>query len=35
VQGVPCTGRNTGECIGLEEEQGPAVEPHSELSSSP
>ena len=36
VQGVPCTGRNSGECIGLEEEQGaPIVEPHSELSSSP
>jgi hypothetical protein len=37
VSGIPCTGRNTGECIGLEEEQGnvPDVIPHSELSSSP
>jgi len=37
VSGIPCTGRNTGECIGLEEEQGnvPDVTPHSELSSSP
>lgn len=37
VQGVPCTGRNTGECIGLQESEGnmPMVTPHSELSSSP
>jgi hypothetical protein len=35
VAGVPCTGRNTGECIGLSEEQVPAVTPHSTLSSSP
>lgn len=36
VQGIPCTGANTGTCIGLQEEQQPpAVEPHSEISSSP
>jgi hypothetical protein len=35
ISGVPCTGRNTGECIGLSEEQVPNVVPHSTLSSSP
>ncbi|CAN5819594.1 hypothetical protein BH09ACT7_BH09ACT7_29780 [soil metagenome] len=35
VAGVPCTGRNTGQCIGLSEEQVPEVTPHSTLSSSP
>ena len=36
VQGIPCTGGNTGQCIGLQEEQqAPMVEPHSEISSSP
>lgn len=35
VQGVPCTGANTGQCIGLQEDQVPAVEPHSSISSSP
>jgi hypothetical protein len=36
VQGVPCTGRNTGECIGLEENQPQfAPPPESTLSSSP
>lgn len=35
VQGIPCTGRNSGECIGLEEDQVPNVVPHSTLSSSP
>lgn len=34
--GVPCTGANTGKCIGLSEsEQGPIVTPHSSVSSSP
>jgi len=34
--GIPCTGHNTGECIGLsEEDQGPLVTPHSEVSASP
>lgn len=28
VDGIPCTGRNTGECIGLSEEQVPGVQPH-------
>ena len=36
VSGVPCTGANSGQCIGLEESQGmPHVSPHSTLSSSP
>jgi len=36
VDGIPCTGHNTGECIGLQEsEGGPMVEPQSTLSSSP
>jgi hypothetical protein len=35
VAGVPCTGRNTGQCIGLSEEQAPDVAPQSTLSSSP
>jgi hypothetical protein len=35
VQGIPCTGHNTGQCIGLQENQVPAVSPHSSISSSP
>lgn len=35
VQGIPCTGSNTGTCIGLQENQMPAVTPHSSISSSP
>ena len=36
VMGIPCTGANTGQCIGLQEEQQlPVAEPHSEISSSP
>ena len=38
IGGIPCTGHNTGECIGLGEEQqaeGPIAVPHSEVSSSP
>ena len=38
VDGVPCTGRNSGECIGLGEESeamGPQPVPHSTVSSSP
>lgn len=36
VQGIPCTGANTGQCIGLQENQPlPVVEPHSTISSSP
>ena len=38
ISGIPCTGRNSGECIGLGEEQnaaGPIAVPHSEVSSSP
>ncbi|WP_431233888.1 intersectin-EH binding protein Ibp1 [Mycolicibacterium psychrotolerans] len=35
VQGIPCTGANTGQCIGLQENQVPAVSPHSSISSSP
>jgi len=36
VNGIPCTGANTGQCIGLSEEQGlPGVSPRSSVSSSP
>ena len=38
VNGIPCTGRNTGECIGLSEEEqamGPQPVPRSTVSSSP
>ena len=36
VQGIPCTGANTGECIGLQQEQqAPVVQPRSTISSSP
>jgi hypothetical protein len=38
VDGVPCTGGNSGQCIGLGEEQqaeGPQPVPHSSFSSSP
>jgi hypothetical protein len=36
--GIPCTGHNSGQCIGLAEEDAataPPVQPHSEVSSSP
>ena len=33
VQGIPCTGANTGQCIGLQEEQqAPVVQPRSTVS---
>lgn len=38
VNGIPCTGGNSGQCIGLSEEQQaqtPLVQPHSSVSSSP
>ncbi len=36
INGIPCTGHNSGQCIGLgEEQQPPMVTPHSEVSSSP
>ena len=38
VEGVPCTGHNSGQCIGLSEEEeamGPEPVPHSTVSSSP
>ena len=36
VNGIPCTGADTGKCIGLQEDQqAPAVEPSSKVSSSP
>jgi len=28
VDGIPCTGANTGECIGLQESQGGGMMPH-------
>lgn len=34
--GIPCTGHNSGQCIGLaEEQQPPAVTPESTVGSSP
>jgi hypothetical protein len=38
VDGIPCTGGNSGQCIGLSEEQqseGPAAVPNSTVGSSP
>lgn len=38
IDGVPCTGHDSGACIGLSEEQqdlGPQPEPKSTISSSP
>jgi hypothetical protein len=38
VDNVPCTGANSGQCIGLSEEEqaaGPQPVPHSSVSSSP
>ena len=38
VDGIPCTGHNSGECIGLAEEsqaEGPMPVPRSTVSSSP
>jgi hypothetical protein len=38
VDNIPCTGGNSGQCIGLSEEEqaaGPIAVPHSSVSSSP
>jgi hypothetical protein len=38
VDNIPCTGGNSGQCIGLSEEEqaaGPQPVPHSTISSSP
>src|ERR1700730_16996828 len=38
INGIPCTGGNSGQCIGLSEEQqaeAPMAVPHSSVSSSP
>ncbi|MEN4477315.1 intersectin-EH binding protein Ibp1 [Mycolicibacterium cosmeticum] len=35
IDGVPCTGGNSGQCIGLSEDQPQFVEPHTSVSSSP
>jgi hypothetical protein len=35
IDGIPCTGGNSGQCIGLSENQAPNVSPHSTVSSSP
>ena len=38
IDGIPCGGHNSGQCIGLAEEQQaqtPLVEPHTSVSSSP
>lgn len=35
IDGVPCTGGNSGQCIGLSEDQPQFVQPHTSVSSSP
>ena len=38
IDGIPCGGNNSGQCIGLAEDQQaqtPLVEPHTSVSSSP
>ncbi len=35
INGIPCTGRNSGECIGLSEDAPQFEQPHSSVSSSP
>jgi hypothetical protein len=36
VDNIPCTGGNSGQCIGLEEDQPPPLAiPHSSISNSP
>jgi hypothetical protein len=35
ISGIPCTGRNSGQCIGLAEDAVPAVVPESTVGSSP
>jgi hypothetical protein len=38
IDGIPCGGHNSGQCIGLAEEQEaqtPLVQPHTSVSSSP
>lgn len=37
IDGIPCTGHNSGQCIGLAEDQAtmPNVTPHSTVSASP
>lgn len=38
IDGIPCTGRNSGQCIGLAEDaeaEGPQPVPRSTISSSP
>ncbi|MBI3224393.1 MAG: hypothetical protein HYZ39_04970 [Mycolicibacterium cosmeticum] len=35
IDGIPCTGADSGACIGLSEDQVPQVTPHVTISSSP
>lgn len=38
IDGIPCTGHNSGQCIGLAEDQaamGPPAQPRTTISSSP
>ena len=35
IDGIPCTGRNSGQCIGLAEDAVPNVQPESTVGSSP
>jgi hypothetical protein len=35
IDGVPCTGRDSGQCIGLAEDSAPSVTPESTVGSDP
>ena len=35
IDGVPCTGRNSGQCIGLAEDAAPNVQPESTRRQQP
>ena len=35
IDGIPCTGRNSGQCIGLAEDAAPSVTPESTVGSDP
>jgi hypothetical protein len=35
IDGIPCTGGNSGQCIGLSEDQPQFVQPRTSVSSSP
>jgi hypothetical protein len=35
IDGIPCTGRDSGQCIGLAEDAAPSVTPESTVGSDP